>query len=368
MSQALHDYVNTLDVIRKSYNVPLEAPVAAFGGSYPGELAALLRVRFPEHFDMALASSAPLARDPPTGGFFRVVTDAFALANAQCPNIIRAAFDAINDLFSTQSYLDLQLRLSLCAQKTVPRVIYLWVLNAFATLAMENYPYATGDFGAYPLFAACRSAVETMQVAGDPIAALGAAVGVMYNSTGTNSCFDIVDGDFLNCADITGCGTGNDALSWDYQSCTDVAFRIDTNNVTDMFPPVPFNQMNYATRCSQVKTNVFCSSNCVRAQQINDCRRSLNEQLNRSPQQRWSITPGASIAQRLNLTYATNIIFSNGLLDGWEALGILQSPNPGSLVTVQYVGAHHEDLRGTVSPSHAVTAAPHPTPPLPEPA
>lgn len=200
---------------------------------------------------MALASSAPLARNPPSSGFFRVTTESFAIADAQCPNIVRSAFDAIDDLFSTQSYLDLQLRLSLCAQQTIPRLIYLWVLNAFATLAMENYPYAAGDLVAYPMFQACKNAVETMNVAGDPIAALGTAIGVIYNNTGTNSCFDINANDFLNCADITGCGSGNDALSWDYQSCTDLEFQIDTNNVTDMFPPVLFNQKTYNSRCEQ---------------------------------------------------------------------------------------------------------------------
>lgn len=40
------------------------------------------------------------------------------------------------------------------------------------------------------------------------IAALAAAVGVVYNSTGTVTCFDINPADFLNCADITGCGAG----------------------------------------------------------------------------------------------------------------------------------------------------------------
>ena len=42
---------------------------------------------------------------------------------------------------------------------------------------------------------------------------------------------------FVECADPTGCGTGNDDKAWDLQMCTDVAYEVTTNNVSDMFPP-----------------------------------------------------------------------------------------------------------------------------------
>jgi dipeptidyl-peptidase-2 len=234
---ALLDFRENIRFIRAQYNVPDEAPLITFGGSYPGDLAALLRVNFPNDVDAALASSAPLALNPSQYGFFRVVTESFAMQNTTCPDIVRAAFVEMQTLAnSPTTWLDLQLRLHLCDQQHDLHLLYLWVLNAFSTLGMENYPYATSDFGAYPMKQACADAVDTMNQYGDPLQvrqllcdcvvrecvllpcqALASALAVVYNET-AKGCFDINAADFINCADVTGCGTGTDALSWDFQA------------------------------------------------------------------------------------------------------------------------------------------------------
>lgn len=62
-------------------------------------------------------------------------------------------------------------------------------------------------------------------------------------STSPVPCFNVTE-EYYPCADITGCGGGvgdPDALSWDYQSCTEIASNVDTNGVTDMFPAAPYN-------------------------------------------------------------------------------------------------------------------------------
>lgn len=44
---------------------------------------------------------------------------------------------------------------------------------------------------------------------------------------------------------------------------------------------------------------------------------------------------------------ASNIIFSNGLLDPWSGGGVLHKPNERISIVIIPDGAHHLDLRGT---------------------
>lgn len=49
---------------------------------------------------------------------------------------------------------------------------------------------------------------------------LAAGAGLFYNGTSSSSnsvkCFNTKD-EYIECADPTGCGLGNDAIAWDYQ-------------------------------------------------------------------------------------------------------------------------------------------------------
>ena len=63
-------------------------PIVLFGGSYGGMLATWLRMKFPETFQGAIASSAPILYfkgKTEEGAFYRVVTDAYRKADQQCP-------------------------------------------------------------------------------------------------------------------------------------------------------------------------------------------------------------------------------------------------------------------------------------------
>lgn len=314
VQQALKDYANVLQWIKRKYGLD-QARVVSVGGSYPGELASYLRMD--KVVDFALASSAPVLYRPllpggtPNGAFFQTTTQVYTRANPECPNRVRRAFSAILEgSKTTEGKQDISRRLNLCSEMESFDLVQLWAESAFATLVMENYPYAVDPFPAWPMTESCHRLVETQD---DDVAALNNALSVAYNMTGDVKCHDIRQ-EYLECSDITGCGLGTDGRSWDYQFCTQVNANADTNNITDMFPPRPFD-IN--------RLSVYC-------------------------QKTWGVTP---VPQELPALYppssGTHIIYPNGDIDGWFMGGILQSrPNDEVWSINVTLGAHHFDLRG----------------------
>ena len=62
------------------------------------------------------------------------------------------------------------------------------------------------------------------------IEGLAAGAGVMYNASKSLSCFDIMT-EFIECADPTGCGLGNNAMAADYQARKLVICCVFTLNI-----------------------------------------------------------------------------------------------------------------------------------------
>jgi len=326
IEQALADYVDIINYIIKEYNLPTDIPVFAFGGSYPGELAAFLRIAYPNVVAGSLASSAPVRYHPflydgtKSGAFYAVCTADFAKNNKDCPDMVRSAFNQINSLFSTSSGREqLSAELGLCSTigegADEQRLLNLWIENAFASLGMENYPYAIGDLPPFPMEYACE-VMSTGLTSSNLIQNLGKTVGVWYNSSQTLTCFNI-SAEYYPCADITGCGGGvgdPNAMSWDYQSCTEIIANVDTNNVTDMFPPAPYNFDRLTEYCNQV----------------------------------WGVSPDPLlIPEKYNYTTSSRIIFSNGYLDPWFPGGVLQDVSINLIALQMEDAAHHLDLRGS---------------------
>jgi len=319
VQQSLQDYAAVLDTVKQRYKLSSKSKVLSAGGSYPGELASYMRMG--KMVDFALASSAPVRYRPfltpdgtASGAFFYTATEVFGKVNKQCPDLVRQAFGTILQAFDPKGRTEngperISAQLGLCTTIESADLLQLWIESAFATLVMENYPFAVDPFPAWPMKVACERMLEQ----DEPIEALRAALSVVYNTTNDVKCHNVRE-EYLECSDITGCGLGTDGRSWDYQFCTQVNSNADTNNVTDMFPARPFDFEALSSYCNKTFGVVP------------------------TPKELPGIFPPSA---------GDHIIYANGDIDGWFLGGILHSRPEDEVWSINVtLGAHHLDLRG----------------------
>ena len=340
---------NTLAVeIRALWHLPPRAAFVAFGGSYGGNLALWLRLKNPNIWAGAIASSATPLKHllVETNGFAAIETAAYANVSAECPALVRAGWAALYNataLATKAGRAAIASRLGLCAPLASPDAagdVGGWIEGALETMTQYGYPYPTAFYNpvpGYPFKVAC----EGMLAAGDGLGALRAAASVYYNYSGqAGPCFavDSVRRDARRHWDrlgqrhrrLSGAAAGARARAfaetqagWGYQCCTEVYQPMPTNGVTDFLPPSTVDEAAYFASCA--------------------------EDWGVAPRPHWEETTfmGSHIGS------GSNIFLTMGEVDPWRAAGIQVLPkgcDPSIVARIIEHGAHHYDLRA----SHAL--------------
>jgi len=262
--QALADYAVLLRALRRELGDGGEdVPAVAFGGSYGGVLAAMMRAKYPGSVAGAIAGSAPLRAFPTqlpvwdSGAYYARVTSTAAASapGGACADNVRALWapffaDAATDAGRAR----LSAAFATCAPLASPDdalALAQWVRGAFDALAMGNYPfpssYIAPNLDAYPMRSAC--AFLAAPVAPDELyAAVRNAVAVLYNASGSGgACFDIPPNPYSHPSDpYDG--------QWDWQQCTE--WQPDSqwfaaDGVRDMFWAQPRNESFLAEHCAR---------------------------------------------------------------------------------------------------------------------
>jgi len=99
--QALADLSNFIASFKRQHNAT-NAPVITFGGSYPGNLAAWFRLKFPHQTYASVASSAPVLAELDFYQYLSVVDKSMAsITGAECNQRIQTATNKIEQMLQT---------------------------------------------------------------------------------------------------------------------------------------------------------------------------------------------------------------------------------------------------------------------------
>ncbi|XP_037030345.1 lysosomal Pro-X carboxypeptidase isoform X2 [Bradysia coprophila] len=319
--QALADFALLLENLNPSTPVPGKKmrPVIAFGGSYGGMLAAWFRMKYPHLVIGAVASSAPIFQFTdltPCNAFNRILTSVFATSfsgNNLCAENVKKSWDVMRKLVGTpegRTLLNQNFKFCKALNGTDDLNKFEdYLTDVYGNIAMMNYPYSTNfiaQLPAYPVREFCnrlKGQLNDTQL----LQELQQSLSIYSNSTGKAKCLEIDSAFDSNLGDE----------GWDFQACTEMVMPMCSNGKTDMFPKKDWNLDTFSEECFK-KFGV-------------------------KPRPKQAITNYGGV----HLEGASNIIFSNGLLDPWSGGGVLRNYNDKIKIMIIPEGAHHLDLRSS---------------------
>ncbi|XP_055383039.1 lysosomal Pro-X carboxypeptidase [Condylostylus longicornis] len=310
--QALADYATLLyNITNGKYD---SRPIIAFGGSYGGMLAAWFRMKYPHIIIGALAASAPILQFTgltPCDIYSRIVTSVFKVADKpECVENIINSWDMFKNFSSNDKGRQiLNNKYKFCKNVTktddITNEFFEYLNDMYSNLAMANYPYQNeflAPLPAYPVRMFCGQ-LEKLYQGEELLNAMHNAISIYANYTGKLKCLDYSTAFEPNMGD----------LGWNFQSCTEMVMPMCNKN--SMFPKSDWNFKGYSDKCFKQFG--------VRPNEHEILMRYGGKQIDS----------------------ASNIIFSNGLLDPWSSGGVLKSNNDKINIIIIPEGAHHIDLR-----------------------
>jgi pimeloyl-ACP methyl ester carboxylesterase len=328
IEQALADAADFTAFIKSQY--PTASKVVAFGGSYPGNLAAWLRIKYPTVIDLAIASSAPVQIVEDMVSYLEVVGRSLALIGGQaCDAAIRTATTQISQMIqSAAGAAQLSQTFNTCQPLATVQNDWLQAAtfsqdlmgNFMSTVQYNRYGFHGSPFNVSVLCNMMENQANT------PLENY-AAVSNFFLSLGNQTCLDTsYKNSVAGLMNLTDFGGGR---SWTYQTCTQTGYFQTTDAPTQPFGDlVP---LKYYTQL------------CVDAFGLNMTGLPRVDEVNRAY--------GGN-----DVVGATRIMFINCNWDEWASLSIVKSESPSLLSLVIRDGAHCCDMHQNPLNPHAVAA------------
>eukprot|EP00286_Rhodomonas_abbreviata_P001794 CAMPEP_0181289514 /NCGR_PEP_ID=MMETSP1101-20121128/921_1 /TAXON_ID=46948 /ORGANISM="Rhodomonas abbreviata, Strain Caron Lab Isolate" /LENGTH=382 /DNA_ID=CAMNT_0023393737 /DNA_START=329 /DNA_END=1477 /DNA_ORIENTATION=+ len=310
--QALGDIASFHTFATDKFDLPKDARWVTWGGSYPGMMAALARLRFPNLIYASVSSSSPLQGAVDMPGYNNVVAASMKAVDVggsqACLDAIVAGHKDIGEkLDSKEGRQSLEETFNVCTpgalhssknreQFAGDGVVYLPV--------QSNDPSCTTPY--CDIASICT--LMTNETVGSPLDRLASLASIQHMGACMEPNYDAMIKGMSNAA--------NPERVWLYQTCTEWGFYQTCNVGTDC----PYTQ---GLHDINVDYDI-----CQQAFGVSP------EQVNYQIQHGNAVYGGSDIQ-------SSRIIFTNGQIDPWQANGVLEEPNAEEPVLMVTGASHH---------------------------
>ncbi|XP_029472070.1 putative serine protease K12H4.7 isoform X1 [Rhinatrema bivittatum] len=303
--QALADLAHFQTVMTQKLKLS-HSKWVAFGGSYPGSLATWYRLKYPHLIYAAVATSAPVYALINFTEYLEVVQTSLADYNSECPKAVKSASDTlVMMLKKKENYVKITEDFKLCEILQInSEMDSAYFLETLAGNFMDVVQYNNDNRA----FEGVKGTNITIQVLCEIMAdvSLGtpydryAAVAHLMMDALEMKCMDTSYKKYVQ--EMTSATWEGPAAvggrQWVYQTCTEFGFFQSTDSTNQPFSG--FSLSYFVQQCTDIYGPEFNFTRIVNAVgQTNEMYGGFNIQSSR-------------------------IVFSNGCVDPWHALGIIK--------------------------------------------
>ncbi|VVC45708.1 Alpha/Beta hydrolase fold,Peptidase S28 [Cinara cedri] len=230
--QALADAAEFIVNIQRKYEIPFTAKWIAFGGSYPGSLAAWLRMKYPHLIYAAVSSSGPLLAKIDFPEYFQVVENALSTYKTECISQIKNANEIIDSLLESNEGLKIiEQKFKLCDPLDIHKQKD--ISNFFETLAgnfaeivqynKDNRFYENPERSSVTLETLCDIMVnKSLKTSLDRYAAVNNKLLSLNGLNCTEHVYSKMIDSYSNITWDSEAAAGG--RQWTYQTCTEFGF------------------------------------------------------------------------------------------------------------------------------------------------
>lgn len=309
-SQALADLANFITAINERYRLNKNVRWIAFGGSYPGSLAAWLRLKYPHIVHAAVSSSGPLLAKVNFKEYFEIVVNALRekTGDEKCVTELKEAHKQITKLIAQNPKI-IENEFRVCKPFSKASVddmknFYNSLADDFADLVQYNEDNRISADEKYKNLT-INTVCDMLTEAGDiPAFKKLAAFNSIILDKSNQTCMDYsYDNMIMDLKNVTWSSDG--ARQWMYQTCTEFGFYQTSSGEVEVFGD-KFTIDFFIQQCQDVFGKKYNEDFIMKAAE-------------------WTNTYYGQLDVSVS-----RVVFVHGSVDPWHALGITSTEDNDS--------------------------------------